>query len=94
MKEPEDILEENGYDIEALQEEGTILFRNPDFSTAIIGISSDNHVIYDYNKMVEHLIKYDEMTEEESIDWIDYNTLNTYSSEGLMPIIMYSIEQD
>ena len=37
MKTPEEILEENGYSIEELEESETILFRNPDFSTAIVG---------------------------------------------------------
>lgn len=90
---PEEILENNGYDIETLQEEKTILYRNPDFSTAIIGISDDYHIVYDYNKMVEHLMTYEGFTEEESVEWIDYNTLRVYTSGCKMPIIMYPIEQ-
>jgi hypothetical protein len=93
LRTPEEILEDNGYDIETLQEEQTILYRNPDFSTAIIGISDDYRIVYDYNKMIEHLITYDGFTEEEAIEWIDYNTLRAYCSEGQMPIVMYSIEQ-
>ena len=93
LRTPEEILEDNGYDIETLQEEKTILYRNPDFSTAIIGISDSYHVVYDYNKMIEHLMTYEGWSEEESIEWIDYNTLRAYTSEGKMPIVMYPIEQ-
>lgn len=89
-KTPEEILEENGYDIKALEEERTLFFRNPDFSTAIIGVTDDYHIVYDYDKMVEHLVKYEDMTEEEAIEWLDYNTLRSYSSEGLMPIVVYT----
>ena len=32
--------------------EDFILFDNPDFDSAIVGISDDNRVIYDYDKMV------------------------------------------
>lgn len=29
-----------------------LMFSNPDFASAIIGISSDDRVIYDYDKMI------------------------------------------
>lgn len=90
---PEEILENNGYDIDTLQEEKVILYRNPNFSTAIVGMSDDYRVVYDYNKMIEHLITYEGWSEQEAIDWIDFNTLRTYTSEGQMPIVMYPIEQ-
>ena len=93
-RNPEEILEDNGFDIELLTEEETILYRNPDFSSAIIGVSSDYHIVYDYEKMVEHLVKYDEMTYEEAVEWIDYNTLGAYISEGKMPIVIYPIKQE
>ena len=70
-----------------------MLYRNPDFASAIIGISSDYHVIYDYELMIEHLMKYADMTYEEAVEWIDYNTLGAYISEGKMPIVMYPIKQ-
>ena len=89
-KTPEEILEENGYEIEILQEEETMFFRNPDYTSAIIGISSDYHIIYSYDKMVEYLVSHDEMTIEEAVDFIDYNTLRAYTSKGKMPIVVYT----
>ena len=52
MATPEQILEDNGYSIEDLKEEETLLFRDPDYHTAIIGISHDGRVIYDYDKKI------------------------------------------
>ena len=94
MDKPEQILEAAGFDIDDLEAEGTILYRNPDFHTAIVGVTTDNHVVYDYNAMLAYLVVKEKMTVEEAMEWIDYNTLQTYSSTGLMPIVMYPIKQD
>ena len=48
LKTPEEILEDNGYSIEDLEESETMLFRDPDFSTAIIGVDHYNRVVYDW----------------------------------------------
>ena len=94
MEKPEQILEEAGFDIDDLEAEGTILYRNPDFHTAIIGVTTDYHAVYDYSKMIQYLMEYEDMDELSAIEWIDYNTLRTYSSEGLMPIVIYPVKQD
>lgn len=72
--------------------ENFIIFENPDYDSAIIGITEDNQVVYDYDKMIEHLIQEDDMSYEEAIDFISYNTIRSlpYAGEGA-PIIMYSI---
>lgn len=90
MITPEDILEENGYSIEDLQDSETILFRNPDYATAIIGVTEDYKVVYDYEKMVEYLMCEDEMTYEEAADMINYNTIRSLPYiPGNKPIIMF-----
>ena len=80
-----DILMDQGF-------ENFIIFENPDYDSAIIGITEDNQVVYDYDKMIEHLIQEDDMDYEEAIDFISYNTIRSlpYAGEGA-PIIMYSI---
>lgn len=67
-----------------------IVFENPDYDSAIVGISHDNCVIYDYQEMIAHLIENDNMTEEEAADFISYNTIRSlpYVGEGA-PIVMY-----
>ena len=92
MKTPEEILEDSGYSIEDLQSEETILFRDPDYSSAIVGISDDYRVIYDYDKMLEYLMTYEEMNEEEAADYLSYNTIRSLSYiSGTKPIIMYPL---
>lgn len=72
--------------------ENAIIFTNPDYDAAIIGTSSDDRVIYDYDEMVACLMLEDGMTIEEAMDFIDYNTLRAlpYAGNGA-PIVMYKI---
>ena len=93
---PEEILEDNGYSIEDLKEEQIILFRNPDFSTAIIGVSENNRIIYNYNKMVEYLIENEDMSYEDATDYVSCDTIKALNyMSGNKPIVMYPlINQD
>ena len=68
-------------------------FVNPDFMDAILGISQDGSVVYSFNKMVESLMDSDEMTYNEAIEFIEYNTMRTIPYMGtLRPVIVYDIE--
>ena len=80
-----DILMDQGF-------EDFIIFENPDYDSAIIGITENNQVVYDYEKMIKHLMQEDDMDYEEAVDFISYNTIRSlpYAGEGA-PIIMYSI---
>ena len=90
LPSPEEILEDNGCDPEELEENGSIVLRCFDFSTAIVGISRDDRVIYDYEKMIEHLINYENMTAEEAIEYIDFNFSFPMGGDKKWPVIMYS----
>lgn len=68
--------------------EGVTLFEMPSYETALIGLSSDNRAIYDYDLMVSYLIYNDGMTEEEAEEFIRYNTLNSLTDAG-SPIVGY-----
>lgn len=79
-------LAEHGFD-------ETSFFENPDFVDAIVGITDEGNLIYDYDKMVQSLVSEGEMNEEDAIEWIEYNTIRTIPYMGIgKPIIMYSIE--
>lgn len=66
---------------------------NYSYDDALIGISDDNRAVYDYDKMVKWLMEKEEFTEEEAIEWIDYNTIRALPYMGeKAPIIMYPIE--
>ena len=73
--------------------EDVIVLDNYSYDSALIGISDDNRAIYDYNKMIEWLIYEQDFTEEEAIEWIDYNTIRALPYMGHnAPIIMYPID--
>lgn len=83
------------HNIELLQElghEDFIIFTNPDYDSAIVGISEDNRVIYDYDEMVRCLVDEDGMDEISAMEFIDYNTVRSlpYAGSGA-PIIMHKI---
>ena len=74
--------------------EDVIIFENPDYDSAIIGVSHDNRVIYDYDLMVNFLMNTESMNVEEAVNFIDYNTIRSlpYAGDGA-PIISYTILQ-
>lgn len=80
-----EILEDLGY-------ENLLVFENPDYDDAIIGVSHDDRVIYDYDKMIAHLTVCEEMTIEEAADFISYNTIRSipYAGENA-PIVMFGL---
>lgn len=62
-----------------------------EFADGAIDLSEDNHLIYDFNKMVESLEKHNNWSEEEAIEWIEYNTLRSLpymEGVGKKPIVM------
>ena len=72
--------------------EDTLVFDNLAYDKAIIGITTDDRVVYDYDKMVEDLVVNEDFTLEEAIEWIDYNTIGILPySEDNRPIVMYPI---
>ena len=81
----EERLLENGY-------EGIIFLTNYSYDDALIGVTSDDRAVYDYELMIEWLINSEGFTEEEARDWIDYNTLRAlpYMGEGA-PVILYPL---
>lgn len=86
VKELKDLLNELGY-------EDTVVFENPSYLKAIIGISDDGALCYSYEKMVECLMEEDKMEQEDAMEFIDYNTIRALpyaSSMGVRPIVVYN----
>lgn len=67
-----------------------IIFTDPSYEDAIIGISLDGNVIYDYDKMIKYLIDKNHMTYDDAVEWIDYNVISQllYVDKKL-PIIIH-----
>ena len=81
--DPEKRILDNGY-------EDVIYLTNCDYSTALIGVTDDNRAVYDYDLMVEHLVAEEEMTYEEAVEQIDYNTLRAIPYMGeTAPVILH-----
>lgn len=85
MKTASEILVDSGY-------EDVIIFSEPSYDTALIGVTIDNEAVYDYEKMVEYLVQQDGMSYEEATDFISYNS--SYRQGDGYPIIMYPLQED
>ena len=72
--------------------EGAIVFENPDYDDAIIGVTDDGNVVYDFYKMVGHLMEKDGMSFLEAVEFIEYNTIRSlpYAGDGA-PIVITMI---
>lgn len=76
---------DNGYD-------GVKYLTDYSYDDALVGVTSDNRAVYDYNKMVEWLMETESWSEEEAVEWIDYNTIRAIPYMGEDgPIIIYPL---
>ena len=76
---------ENGY-------EGIKFLTNYSYDTALIGVTTDDRAVYDFDLMVQWLMDEEGCTEEEALEWIEYNTnraLPYMGADG--PIVMYRL---
>lgn len=53
----------------------SIVLDNESYDNSIIGVSLDDRVIYSYEMMVGEYMRDNNCTEDEAMDWIDYNTI-------------------
>ncbi len=79
----EEKLLDNGY-------EGVKYLTNFSYDTALVGVSHDDRAIYDYDLMVEWLVNEEGFTDEQAMEWIDYNTIRALPYMGPdSPIVLY-----
>ena len=72
--------------------EDALVFDNPAFDHAIIGVTIDGRVVYDYHIMIMELANDENLSGEEATDWVEYNTIRSLPYAGSnAPIIMYII---
>lgn len=88
LKTEEDVrelIEDNEY-------EDVIIFSNPDYASAFIGISEDGRAVYDYEKMIDYLMDKENWSDNEAVEFIEYNTIRAlpYMGENA-PIIVYPL---
>lgn len=78
-----DWLEENGYSEKPGWSE---------FAKAIIDVTTDERIVYSYERITECLMETDDISEEDAIEYVDYNvvgSLNPKIEES--PIIIHEI---
>ena len=83
-RENKELLVEMGY-------EDAVILEDPDYDSAIVGVSESGRVIYDYDKMVEWLMETDGMSQEDAVEFIDYNTIRALPYFTNSPIIMHPL---
>ena len=68
----------------------SLILDNPSFDNSIIGVSTDGKLLYDFKKMIDELVDEEDMTEEEAVDFIEYNTIRAigYFDSDFKPIII------
>ena len=75
---------------DCLENYQSIIFENPDYSSALIGITTDGRAVYDYELMTKDLSLKDNMSYEEAIEFIDYNTVGSLPpTDNKYPIIIH-----
>lgn len=69
-----------------------LMFENPSFNDAIVGISSDGALVYSMDLMCEQFARENECDYMEALDFITYNTLRAigYASGGVKPVVIES----
>ena len=68
--------------------EEAVVFDGPDYDEAILGVTDEDRVVYDFDKMVEILVNRDGMEELEAIEFIEYNTIRALPYIENAPIVM------
>lgn len=72
--------------------EDVVVFSDPGYDDALIGVTTDNQAVYDFDAMVDWLRNYWGFDEDEAIEWIEYNTIRALPYAGnRAPIIMHRI---
>ena len=84
-----EILENNGY-----EPDNYVLFTNPNYDGAVVGVSDTDQVIYDYDLMIEAAMREEDWSYEEAVDWINVNAIRSLVYVDNAPIIQYRLYTD
>lgn len=81
-------LEDEGFIPEEIDKAVTI----SGFDDAIVGMTEDYRLVYDYDKMVLCLMLHEDMDEDEAFEYLDHSVLTTYKLYGENhPVIFYRV---
>ena len=82
-----EVLEEYGIDCDEV-----VLFDNPSYDNAIVGVTTSNKAVYDYDEIIKCLVRDDGMTYDEAIEWLEFNTIRASQYNGDNPIIIFRLD--
>lgn len=71
--------------------EDVLIFENPSYDDALVGVTESNQAVYDFDKMVDWLCEHDGLSYEEAVEFIEFNTIRAlpyYGEEA--PVIIYT----
>ena len=72
--------------------EDVVIFKDYSYDDALIGVTEDNRAVYDFDKMVAWLVETQGFTQDEAIEWIEYNTIRALGYFGdEAPVVMYPL---
>lgn len=83
----EDKILEAGY-------EDVVILSDFSYDDALIGVSDDGRAVYDYDKMVAWLVETEGWSEDDAIEWIEYNTIRALPYLGdQAPIVIHMLDE-
>ena len=69
-----------------------ILFSEPEFADAIIGVDEKDRIVYNFSQMVAQLMNDNGMSEEDAIEYLNTTTIPSMDDMGdRAPIIVYDL---
>ena len=72
--------------------EDVLIFTDYSYDDALVGVTEDNRAVYDYNKMVDWLMREESWSMDEAIEWIEYNTIRSLDYMGPeAPVVIYPV---
>lgn len=81
-------------ELDELSDHKAVMFRDPSFKKALIGIGIQNlgtetkhYAVYDYELIISELMEKNDMTREDAIDFFSFNTLGVGGDN--FPVILY-----
>jgi len=67
-----------------------VRFDSPSYDDAVVGVTNDGRLVYDYELMAESLAKSDGISIEDAIEFIDYNAIGSLAGgDAGMPVVLY-----
>lgn len=73
-----------------------VVLEGDEFADGCVGITIDNHLVYSYERLVESLVKNNNIPYEEAAEHIEFNTIRSlpyFANQGLIdPFIIHEFD--